>query len=145
MANAAMDSVFSRFLPIVVLFVIYGLVLWGLILALRRLGIPSKGRIIIAFLVFAAGMGVWASLAWPLDMLTMINLPASLFGDALYQWSIRYLGDPGSPQAHYTIPWLLRVPQVYVLASIVFWGCLGLVLQLAVNLRNHVRSGDVLV
>jgi hypothetical protein len=133
-----MSFVLSLVLTILVLFTVYGLVLWGLTLALRRLGVPSKGSIIIAFLIFAVGTGVWVALVWPLDSSTLLNFPASLFGDALYQWSIRYLGDPSSPQAHYTIPWLLRVPQVYVVASIILWGFLGLMIQLIHNHRRQI-------
>ena len=130
----------NQVLPLLTIFVIYGLVLWGLTLALRKLRVPSKWAIALAFLIFAVGTGVWAAVVWPLDTSTLINLPASLFGDALYQWSIRYLGDLSSPQAHYTIPWLLRIPQVYVLASIIVWGLFGLVIQLVLNYRRQIAS-----
>ncbi len=116
-----------------VIFTIYGLILWGLASALRRLGVPSRRVILLAFLLFAGGTGIWAALVWPLDSATLVNLPAASFGDALYQGAIRLIGDPASPQAHYTIPWVLRVPQVYVLASFVVWGPLGLGIQLVRN------------
>ncbi len=116
-----------------VIFTIYGLILWGLASALRRLGVPSRRVILLAFLIFAAGTGIWTALVWPLDSATLVNLPAAFLGDALYQWSIRLIGDPASSQAHYTIPWVLRVPQVYVLVSFLVWGSLGLVIQLIRN------------
>lgn len=70
----------------------------------------------------------------------MINFPATYFGDTIYGWSIQLLGNPHSFHAHDTIPWLLRVPQVYVIASIVLWGLLGLVVQLIYNFRQKMVS-----
>ncbi len=127
-------------LVILALFVVYGLVIWGLTLALRKLRVPSKWAVVLGFLVFAAGTGLWVVQAWPMDSITLINFPAVLFGDALYQWSILYLGDPSSSQAHYTIPWFLRVPQVHFTASIILWGLLGLVVQLLYNRRRRIVS-----
>ena len=125
---------------ILALLAIYGLITWGLTFLLRKLGVPSKWAIFLGFLAFGIGAGFWASLAWPLDSITLLNLPAALFGDALYQGSIQYLGDPSSSQAHYTIPWFLRIPKVYVLASIVLWGLLGLIAQLISNWQHQHRQ-----
>ncbi|MFH1651501.1 MAG: hypothetical protein ABID87_05325 [Chloroflexota bacterium] len=61
------------------------------------------------------------------DSLFLFNLPGTLLGDAAYVLSIQLLGDPHSAQAHYTIPWLLRIPQVYVPVSVLFWGLVGAV------------------
>ena len=126
---------FGSVLYALVLFAVYGLVLWGLTSVLHKLGVPAKGAIILSFLVFAVAAGVWATQIWPMDTVVMVNLPAVYFGDALYMWSIRYLGEPSSSQAHYSIPWLLRVPQVYVVASITVWGLLGMTIQLIHNRR----------
>ncbi len=128
---------FVSVLYVLVLFAVYGLVLWGLTSALRKLGVPAKGVIILSFLVFAVAAGVWATQIWPMDIVVMVNLPVVYFGDALYQWSIRYLGEPSSSQAHYSIPWLLRIPQVYVIASIILWGLLGMTIQLIHNHRHQ--------
>ena len=87
----------------------------------------------LACLIFGIAMGLLTAYLWPNDTSVIVNLPASLFGDWIYQQSIRELGDPTSPQAHYTIPWLLRVPQVYVSASILFWGVAGALAQLVDN------------
>ncbi|MBA7645217.1 hypothetical protein ES703_52971 [subsurface metagenome] len=59
------------------------------------------------------------------DMVFLLNIPGTLCGDAVYGLSIRFFGDLHSSQAHYTIPWLLRIPQVYLPASAFFWGVLG--------------------
>ncbi len=128
---------FGSVLYVLVLFAVYGLVFWGLTSVLRKLGVPAEGAIILSFLVFAVAAGVWATQIWPLETAGMVNLPAVLFGDALYQWSIRYLGEPSSSQAHYSIPWLLRIPQVYGIASIILWGLLGMAIQLIHNRRRQ--------
>ncbi len=125
---------------VVILFVIYGLVIGGLTLALRKLGVPSKWAIAFGFLLFSIGAGLWATQIWPRDTVVMVNFPAVLFGDVLYGGSIRYLGDPHSSQAHYTIPWFLRVPQVYFTASIILWGLVGLVIQLIHNRWTRIAS-----
>ncbi len=59
------------------------------------------------------------------DTVFLLNVPGTWLGDAIYSLSIRFIGDSYSSQAHSTIPWLLRVPQVYVPASILFWGIVG--------------------
>lgn len=85
-----------------------------------------KKIIISCFIVFGLIVGfisVWFSRNT--DAIFLANIPGSGLGDLVYALSIRFLGDPNSAQAHYTIPWLLRVPQVYVATSIIFWGIAG--------------------
>ncbi len=135
-----MDFHWLEALIILAVFVVYSVVIWGLTRALRKLGIPAKLNIVLGFLFFGVGAGLWAALAWPLDSITLINFPAVFLGDTLYQQSILYLGDPSSSQAHYTIPWFLRVPQVHFIASIMLWGLLGLVIQLTYNQRKQMAS-----
>ena len=48
---------------------------------------------------------------------------------ALHDASIRWLGDPSSPHAHYTIPAPLRIPWVYVPSSLLAWSAVGGVVQ----------------
>ena len=59
------------------------------------------------------------------DAVFLLNIPGTLLGDAAYSLSIRFFGDPISSQAHYTVPWLFRIPQIYVPASVLFWGIIG--------------------
>jgi hypothetical protein len=63
------------------------------------------------------------------DTSFFLNIPGTLLGEEVYGLSIRYFGNPYSPQAHFTIPWILRVPQVVAPASIFFWGLLGAIIQ----------------
>ncbi|OGO00337.1 MAG: hypothetical protein A2Y90_00230 [Chloroflexi bacterium RBG_13_52_12] len=129
-------------LIILALIIVYGLVLWGLVLLIRKLGVPSKWAILVAFLTFAVGTGVWVIQISHLDSSVLVNYPAIFLGDFIYHWSIQLLGDPHSFWAHETIPWLLRTPQVYLIASIMIWGLLGLVVQLIFNYRRKRASGS---
>ncbi len=133
----------AALLVILVLFIFYSLIIFGIIVALRWLKVPAKIAIVLGFLIFSVISGLGVVWRWPGDIIVMVNFPASLIGDWIYQASIQYLGDPHSDQAHYTIPWILRVPQVYVLASVLFWGLAGLLVQLVRNgWRRKTVSGN---
>lgn len=96
----------------------------------------SKLIYIACFLVFGIGVGfvsVWFDNNT--DTVFFLNLPGTLFGDGIYHRSIAMFGDPASSQAHFTIPWLFRVPQVYVPASAVIWGVLGTILAFSLRPR----------
>ena len=64
------------------------------------------------------------------DSIFILNIPGTLIGDGIYTGTIELFGDPHSSQAHYTIPRVFRTPQVYVLASILFWGIAGTLLSI---------------
>ena len=125
--------IFGVILPLFILPAIYGLVILGLVMAFRKMQIPSKKAIILGFLVFGTVIGFLTAWAWPADSSFYFNVFGALLGDQVYNLSIQYFGDIISPQAHYTIPWILRIPQVYVITSIVLYGSVGLLLQLAYN------------
>ena len=93
-----------------------------------------KARILTGFLIYGLVVGV-LSVWWDgiYDMIFPLNIPGVILGDGTYGLAIRYLGDPNSPHAHYTIPWILRINQVYVPISIIFWGLTGLIIQLIYN------------
>jgi hypothetical protein len=74
------------------------------------------------------------------DSLFLLNIPGTLLGERIYSFSIRYLGDPHSSQAHFTIPWILRTPQVFLPSSIFFWGLLGAIIQWIYNKVLRKRS-----
>ena len=81
-----------------------------------------KKVIVTGFIIYGTAVGL--SAVWfhqHTDMLFLLNIPGTLLGDAVYGLSIRFFGDPHSSQAHYTIPWLFRIPQVYVPTSVLFW------------------------
>ena len=92
----------------------------------------QKIPFIIGFLLYGTLVGfvsIWFD--QNSDTPFLLNIPGTLLGDAIYSLSIRFLGDPHSAQAHFTIPWILRIPQVYVPASIFFWGLLGALVMAA--------------
>ena len=96
----------------------------------------KKSFIIIGFIVFGMVLGftsVW--FRQHTDSMFLLNIPGTLLGDAAYGLTIRFFGDPHSSQAHYTIPWLFRIPQVYVPASILFWGLLGTLFAMFLKLK----------
>ena len=100
-----------------------------------------KAKILIGFLVYGLIVGVlstwWQGIS---DAIFLLNIPGVILGDGAYLLAIRCLGDPSSPQAHFTIPWILRINQVYVPISIIFWGLIGLVIQWIYNARKRNKT-----
>jgi len=125
--------IFGVILPLLILPAIYGLVILGLIVVFRKMQVPSKKAIRVGFLVSGTAIGFFAAWLWPADSGFYFNVLPALLGDQVYNLSIQHFGDMISPQAHYTIPWILRIPQVYVITSIVLYGLVGLLLQLIYN------------
>jgi hypothetical protein len=120
-------------LSVLVLFVLYGLIILGFAAVLRHVGIPARWRIVHSFLIFGFAGGLLSVWLWPLDIIAILNLPAAFLGYAFYNWSIQHFGDPTSSQAHYSIPWLFRIPLVFILVSVIFWGLLGSLFQFVYN------------
>jgi len=96
----------------------------------------KKAIIMIGFVIYGIAVGFIA--VWfrqNTDTVFLLNIPGTLLGDAVYGLSIRFFGDPHSSQAHYTIPWLFRIPQVYVPISVLFWGLLGTIFTVLLKPR----------
>lgn len=94
---------------------------------------PSpKTRLLVGFIAYGVIVGLLSAWWWGIsDNVFFPNIPGMLIGDLVYNLSIRYMGDPHSSQAHYTIPWIMRIPQVYVPVSVIFWGVMGLAIRAA--------------
>ena len=92
-------------------------------------------RIFLGFLAYGIAVGLISVWWWNsgADMPFLLNIPGVLLGDEVYALAIEYLGNPRSSQAHYTIPWLLRVPQIYAIVSVLLWGMVGLIFQWALQ------------
>jgi hypothetical protein len=116
-------------LELLILAVIYALIITLLVLLLRRLGAPPSTAIILGFLIFGLLSALLVAWVWPTESSIYGNIFAVLAGDSIYTLAIEHLGDSHSPNAHETIPWLLRIPQVYVVASLGLSGAVGIPAQ----------------
>ncbi|MBI2832677.1 MAG: hypothetical protein HYX79_10520 [Chloroflexi bacterium] len=131
---------FALFLLII--YGVYGLAIFGAIMALRKAGVLPDARVVISFLLLGIAVGFVSYSMWPNDIGMIFNIPGALLGDRVYQWSILLIGDPSSSQAHFTILWILRIPQIRVVSSIVAWGTIGFLAQfvydrIAALARSH--------
>jgi hypothetical protein len=133
---------FGIIVPLLILPAIYGLVILGLVMVFRKMQVPPKKVVLVGFLVFGTAIGFFTAWLWPADSSFYFNVFGALLGDQVYDLSIQHFRDIISPQAHYTIPWVLRIPQVYVITSIVLYGSVGLLFQLVYNRRLEIKDGD---
>jgi hypothetical protein len=106
-------------LPLVILSAVYALTIFGLTLLVRTLRVTSRWAVFLGFVTFGVVTGLLTAWIWPLDSSAYASLYATILGDAVYRLAAAHLGDP----------WLLRVPQVYVLVSTAVYGLLGLMAQ----------------
>jgi hypothetical protein len=114
-------------------FGIYGLVIAGLAYGLGKLRVAGSRTVFSSFLLFGLVTGILAVVLWPMDTSVYPNLLAAWVGELVYVNAIELIGDPHSAQAGYTIPWVLRVPQVYGFTSLALCACLGLAAQWLYN------------
>ena len=129
--------IYDVIVQLLVFTVVYGLALFGIFTGLGTLGISAEKRISLSFLLFGTVTGLLVAWTWPGDLAVRINYVTVFLGDEVYHVATLYIGDASSSQAHYTIPWILRVPQVYVVVSIIFWSLLGAVIQFVYNRRAN--------
>ena len=89
-----------------------------------------RNKLLIYFLIYSLVAGFVSAWWWTFsDNLFLPNVPGMLIGDGVYALSIEFLGNPSSAQAHYSISWVLRIPQIYIPVTIIFWGVFGLIIQ----------------
>ncbi len=127
-------------LPLLALSAIYAFAIlccWALLGLLR---VSAERRIFLSFLVFGTATGFLVALEWPQDSIYLYNFPAQFLGYEVYQRSIQLIGDPTADNAHATIPWFLRIPEVFVPVAILFWGLLGALVQYLVNRSRPVPA-----
>ena len=105
--------------PVLILSATYNILILGSVLFLRKVAVSEKRAIILSFLLFGTVTGILTAWVWPIDSSTYFNVFATFLGDLIYHLSTEYLGDP----------WILRVPQVYVVASMVLCGLVSLPAQ----------------
>jgi len=98
----------------------------------------KRNKLFMLFVVYGLVVGFVSVWWWHYsDNLFFPNIPGMLIGDKAYSLSINLLSEPSSLQDHYSIPWVLRVPQIYIPVSIVFWGFVGLSIQMLWRKVNH--------
>ncbi len=124
--TSAMDG--YLILPILV-----ALLLFGCAMLFRRMGMTENRFVILTFLIFGTALGLVSVFLWPGDLGVYLNVPGTAAGDWLYRFSIERFGDPTSDQAHYSIPWILRLPQVYAVVSPVVYALIGMPIQFFYN------------
>ncbi|MFC1910408.1 hypothetical protein ACFLXC_03840 [Chloroflexota bacterium] len=89
-----------------------------------------RNKLYTFFLLYGLVVGFISVWWWYFyDSQFFLNVPGLLIGVKAYSLSIEAFGNPFSAQVHYSIPWILRAPQIYVPVTIIFWGLLGLILQ----------------
>ncbi len=125
-------SIYDIF-SLVIIYLIYLFFTFGVITTLNKMGVSQKYIFIISFVIVSFILGVAAAWTWPDEGAVWVNPLAVLLGDLIYRWSIAIIGNPSSANAHETIPWLLRVPQVYALVSLMLGAATGVIVQLAVG------------
>ncbi len=97
-----------------------------------------KSKIVIGFIAYGFFMGLISIyFFWHSDAPLILNLPAIWISNIIYGLLIEYLGDPSSPHAHYTIPWILRIPQTYFIISLIFWSVLGILVDRIVKILRQ--------
>jgi len=81
-----------------------------------------KTRILMFFLIYGVIMGCVSIIIWPADpvFIFLLNGPGLWLGDTVYTTAINYLSHSGL-----TIPWVFRIPQIYFMTSVLFWGLVG--------------------
>jgi hypothetical protein len=88
-------------------------------------------NIFASFLVYGIVAGLLKVWVPQNDFLNIFNIPGQLLGQEVYKKSILVIGDPHSSDAHHTIPWVLRIPQVFLPVSAGIWSLIGLAAHLA--------------
>jgi len=123
-------------LPLLIIHVIYALAIFFLVIVIHKLGIFPKKRFFLSFLIIGSITGFLIVWLWVYDVIILINPAIAFIGSEVYRLSIIHLGNPNSSQAHFTIPWILRIPQIYFFISMLLWGFIGLLIQLVYNWKK---------
>lgn len=113
---------------------IYGLIIYGFFCTLRRIGIRDRTAIFAGFTMFGLLSGLLATLYGHHEGQGIFNIIGVPLGEEVYSYSIDHFGNPDSGHAHYTIPWILRIPQICFFTSTIIFSLIGLIIQLIYNL-----------
>lgn len=114
---------------------VYAGIISVLILVLGKVGVTKRKVIFTSFTLFGILSGLVANLNILGETALCMN-PGVLWGYEIYHFSIEHIGDPYSAFAHYTIPWALRIPQIFLFTSTIAWGLMGAIAQIIYNRRK---------
>jgi hypothetical protein len=104
-----------------------------LVWLVHRAKMPSSRVIFISMSVFGLMLGLMSALAGNGELVFNLNVFGMSLGDITYSFFINHCGEPHSFYAHYTIPWLLRTPQIYLLTTVLIWSLAGILAQVIYN------------
>jgi hypothetical protein len=91
-------------------------------------------------LLFGTALGLASVVLWPKDLGVYLNIPGTAAGDWVYRFSIEAFGNPHSDQAHYSIPWMMRVPQIHAVVSPILYLLPGIAVQWVYNRVRRVEQ-----
>ena len=116
------------------LYLLYSIIITlVLVYFLYKVGIHERHMIFAGFAIFGLLAGTFSGLADYREDLNISNFIGVFLGDEIYRYAINHLGNPHSFQAGYTIPWIFRVPQIYLYTSLISYSIIGLITQLIYN------------
>jgi hypothetical protein len=90
--------------------------------------------------LFGTVLGLASVFLWPKDLGVYLNIPGTAAGDWVYRFSIEAFGNPHSDQAHYSIPWMMRVPQIHAVVSPILYLLPGIAVQWVYNRVRRVEQ-----
>jgi len=110
------------------------LAILGLLLFL--VGVPKNRLIFISFTLFGILSGLAAALYGHSDGQAIFNALGVGLGDAIHPYLMEHFSDPNSAysaSSSYSIPWIMRTPQIVLFTSAISFSLIGLVVQLIYN------------
>jgi hypothetical protein len=137
-----------------ILYIAWFLAVLGLVIILRRLGVPRGRAIISGFLIYGFVIGASSYQVGKRDIVAVLNLPGDVLSETVYNdYLIPYWKNTLEPVGYQHIPIrdlktgeiigteavpqyefpLENVSDLYLPASILSWGIIGLLLQLIYN------------
>lgn len=120
----------------------YAVIIAIIIFALRKIRIVKDSAIFNGFALFGILTGFLTAFGFIDEYKTLLNIPGVLLGDEIYGYYRQYLvPDPFSNFARFDVPWMLRSPQIYLLASAVIWSLVGFISQLLHRLIRKQSTG----
>lgn len=114
---------------------VYAGIVFVLILVLGKVGVTKRKAIFASFTLFGILSGLVANLNILGETALCMN-PGVPLGYEIRDFFVKHIGDPYSTFAGYTIPWALRIPQIFLFTSTIAWGLIGALAQIIYNRKK---------